>query len=196
MLDRQSYFIREHVGLLKLTETYDILDPATKQQIGIAKEKASHLMQLLRLVVEKRYLPMRVSVYEGTDSKDESKLLFSIRRGFTFLRAKVDVLNSQGTVVGFFKRKLLSIGGAFYVHDAAGNQVAFVKGDWKGWNFKFTDESDNEIGVITKKWMGIGKELFTSADNYILTLSGTPSPATAMLLLAAGLAVDTVFKER
>ena len=39
MLNRKTYFIREHVGLMKLSDTYDILDPETKQQLGIAKEK-------------------------------------------------------------------------------------------------------------------------------------------------------------
>ena len=86
--------------------------------------------------------------------------------------------------------------GAFRVFDSSGNQVALVKGDWKGWNFRFLDENNNELGKITKKWAGIGKELFTSADNYIISMNETPSAGKAILLLAAGLAVDTVYKER
>jgi len=74
--------------------------------------------------------------------------------------------------------------------------VASVKGDWKGWNFRFVDNGQNEIGAITKKWAGLGKELFTSADNYIISLNEEPSPAKATLLLAAGLAVDTVYKQK
>lgn len=196
MLNRQTYFIREHVGFLKLSDTYDILDPETKEQLGIAKEKPGALMHLLRLLVNKRFLPTTVFVYEGASAEDESKLLFSIRRGLTFLRAKVDVCDRSGTVLGYFKRKLLSLGGAFFVFDAGGSQIATVKGDWKGWNFRFLDESDREIGTITKKWAGIGKELFTSADNYMLSLNQEPSAVNAMLLLGAALAVDTVFKEQ
>jgi hypothetical protein len=36
---------------------------------------------------------------------------------------------------------------------------------------------------------------FHSADNYIISLAGEPSRAVSMLLLAAGLAVDTIYKE-
>ena len=56
----------------------------------------------------------------------------------------------------------------------------------------------SEIGKITKKWAGIGKELFTSADNYMISLSEGRSfrPESAPLLLAAGLAIDTVYKEK
>ena len=196
MLNRKSYFIREHVGFMKLSDTYDILDPETQEQIGIAKEKPGAHIQVLRLLVNKQLLPTKVFVYEGANYEDETKLLFSIQRGITILRSRVNICDSRGTVVGWLRSKAFSLGGAFYVFDAADNEVAFVKGDWKGWNFKFQDKAQNEIGTITKKWAGIGKELFTSADNYIIVLNQEPTPEKAILLLAAGLAVDIIYKEK
>ncbi len=196
MLNRKSFFIREHVGLMKLSDTYDILDPETTEQLGIAKEKPGAFFLVLRLLVNKRLLPTKVFIYEGSDPEDESQLIFSIQRGFTLFRSKVDICGASGNVVGWLKSKALSLGGAFRVFDASGNEVASVKGDWKGWNFRFLDKNENEIGTITKKWAGLGKELFTSADNYIISLSEEPSPEKAVLLLAAGLAVDTVYKEK
>ena len=196
MLEKNTYFIRERVGFLKLVDTYDIFDPQTQSQIGVAKEKAGMLIHMLRFFVSKQLLPTKVFVYEGDNPDDESRLLFSIRRGATLFRSKVNVLGKDGTIIGFLQSKVFTLGGAFRVFDAAGNEVALVKGDWKGWNFRFLDKAENEIGTITKKWAGLGKELFTSADNYIISLNGEPAPGKAMLLLAAGLAVDTVFKER
>jgi len=196
MLSRKTYFIREHVGFMKLTDTYDILDPETQDQVGIAKEKPGGFLKMLRLLVNKRLLPTKIFVYEGSDPDDESKLLFSIQRGFTLFRSKVDVCDADGGLVGWFKSKVFSMGGAFRVFEASGHEVASVKGDWKGWNFRFLDNAQNEIGTVTKKWAGIGKEMFTSADNYIISLNGEPAQAQAMLLLAAGLAVDMVYKEK
>ena len=196
MLGRNTYFIREHVGFMKLTDTYDILDPETQDQLGIAKEKVGGFMKMLRIIVNKRILPTKVFVYEGSDPNDESKVQFCIQRGFTMFRSKVNVLGPDGTLLGWFKSKVWTIGASFRVFDAAGNEVALVKGDWKGWNFRFLDNAQNEIGTITKKWAGIGKELFTSADNYMIALNGQPEPAHAALLLAAGLAIDTVYKEK
>lgn len=195
MLNRKTYFIREHVGFMKLSDTYDILDPETQAQLGIAKEKPGTLIHVLRFLVNKHFLPTKVFVYEGADHEDESRLLFSIQRGFTLLRSRVDIFDRHGMVIGHLKSKAFSIGGAFYVFDASDNEVAFVKGDWKGWNFRFLDKQENETGTITKKWAGIGKELFTSSDNYIIALNQEPTPANAILLLAAGLAVDTIYKE-
>ena len=195
MLNRQTYFIREHIGFLKLSDTYDILDAQTQSQLGIAREKPGALILALRLLVDKRMLPTSVFVYEGTDHEAQSHLQFSIERGFSLFRSRVNVCDKHGQVIGYMRSKAFSIGGAFYVFDASDKQVAFVKGDWKGWNFRFLDNQENETGTITKKWAGIGKELFTSADNYIIALNQTPTPETAMLLLAAGLAVDTIYKE-
>jgi uncharacterized protein YxjI len=196
MLSRKTYFIREHVGVFKLSDTYDILDPETHNQLGIAKEKPGTLVHVLRFLVEKRILPTKVFVYEGSDFDDPSRLLFSIQRGFTFLRSKVDICDTNGVVLGWLKSKLFTIGGAFYVYDSSGNEVAFVQENLVGWTFKFLDREQNEIGTITKKWAGVGKEMFTSADNYMIALNDEPSPAKAILMLAAGLAVDIIYKEK
>jgi uncharacterized protein YxjI len=195
MLNRKTFFIREHVGLMKLSNTYNILDPEGEGQLGIAQERPGALIQVLRLLVNKQLLPTKVFVYEGNNPDDASRLIFSIQRGFTLLRSKVKICDAQGNVIGGLKSKLLSLGGAFRVFDSSGQQIATVKGDWKGWTFRFLDPSENEIGTITKKWAGLGKELFTSADNYVIALTREPKPSEAILLLAAGLAVDTVYKE-
>lgn len=196
MLNRKTYFIREHVGFMKLSDTYDILDPETQAQIGIAQEKPGTLVHILRLVADKRLLPTAVFVYSGNNAEDESKLLFSIRRGITLFRSRIDIHDGKGILVGWLKSKAFSLGGAFRVMDALGDEIAVLKGDWKGWNFRFLDKSEREIGTVTKKWAGIGKELFTTADNYVISLTGQPAPEHARLLLAAGLAVDTVYKEK
>ena len=151
MLNRQTYYIREHVGFLKLSNTYDILDPETQEQIGIAKEKPGTLVQVLRFLIDKRMLPTKVFVYEGTDSENEANLLFSISRGVTLLNSRVNVLDENGQVLGWFKSKFFSLGGAFGVFDAAGNEIALLKGDWKGRNFRFLDSNQNEIGKINQQ---------------------------------------------
>jgi len=194
MLNRTQYFIREHAGLLKLSDVYDILDPESKTKIGEAREEISGLVKFLRLFINKSLMPTRIAVYEGADEASR-KLLFSLKRGFTFIRPKVTIVDASGASLGLLQSKLLSFGGAFRVFAADGSEIALVKGDWKGWNFRFLS-GETELGVVTKKWAGLGKELFTSADNYIVSINGAPNPAINTLLLAAGLAVDTVFKER
>ena len=195
MLHRNQYFIRERAGLLKLSDTYDLLDPQTQTQIGIAKEKPGKWIHVLRFIVNKVILPTRVFVYEGENPEDENRLLFSIYKPFTWWGAKVQVLDKAGQVLGCFQFKALAFKKTFKVFNAQNQEIASMQGDWKAWNFQLVDPQGKELGTITKKWAGIAKELFTSADNYIVALHGHPDPQQATLLLAAGLAIDVVYKE-
>lgn len=194
ILDGKVFFIKEQVDFLRLAGVYDILDPNTNQQIGIAKEEPGGLIKFLRLLINKTMLPNKINIYDSSDNS----IVIMIQKPFSFFRSKVSVYNSKGEFIGYFKSKILTLGGGFWVFDKNERQVAEIKGDWKGWNFKFLGENGREMGTVTKKWAGIGKELFTSADNYIVALNETLSgdPDQTALMLAAGLAIDIVFKER
>lgn len=193
LLNRNAYLIRERVAMLKLTDHYDILDPETGEELGFAREELTGFEQLLRLFAHKQMLPTKVVIRESEGADP----VVVLSRGFTFLWSKVSVFDENGKEVGFFRSKVFSWGGGFTVHDPAGTQIADVKGDWKGWSFTMTDQRGNQLGQVNKQWAGAMKELFTSADNYLITLdeSISSNPGLAALLLAAGLAIDIVFKE-
>jgi uncharacterized protein YxjI len=193
MFDRTTFLIKERVGFLKLADSFDIYDPAVAVKIGTAREVISPALKLFRLLVNKRMLPTRIEVRED----EQGPVLLSMRRGFNLFRARVTVHDRVGTEIGHLKSKFFSVGGGFHVLDAFENPVADIKGDWKGWNFRFLATDGTEIGKVTKKWAGLGKELFTSADNYVIALDEgrTFPPEAVALLLAAGLAIDIVYKE-
>jgi uncharacterized protein YxjI len=193
LFQRRRFFIKERVSMLKLCDTYDILDPDTQQSVGIAKDEPPTWAKLLRLILKKPMLPTVVHVYEHEGSPP----VISLRKRPGFLHTTVVVTHATRGELGRFKSKLFSFGGGFHILDKSGRKVADVKGNWKGWNFKMLDERGQELGEVSKKWAGIGKELFTTADNYMISLNEqvTGQPDQAPLLLAAGLAIDIVYKE-
>ncbi len=67
-----NYFVRERVGFVKLTDTYDILDPQTQHVIGIAKEEPPGWAKWLRLVINKQVMPTRLT----STKMSQSRLLF------------------------------------------------------------------------------------------------------------------------
>jgi len=194
MFKLKTFLIKERVGLLKLVDTFDIYDPETGAQVGIARENIGVVVKLLRMLINKRLLPTTVEVRE----REDGRVLLTISRGVTLLRSHVTVTDSVGKQIGLLKSKVFSLGGGFDILDQLQQPVAEIKGDWKGWNFRFLTPDGHEIGKVTKKWAGLGKELFTSADNYIIALNETAAirPDAAPLLLAAGLAIDTVYNEK
>ena len=194
-LDLKQFIVKEHVGFLKLADVFDIFDAQTQAKVALAKETPGGLIHTLRFLINKKLLPNQVTV---TRDDENGPLLFRIRKPFTFLRSKVWVEDEFGKALGYFKSKIFSLGGGFFVHNEFDQPVAEVKGDWKGWNFQFLTADGKELGLVTKKWGGLAKELFTSADTYAVSIhegSGADRNLT-ILLLSACLAVDIIYKER
>ena len=118
-----------------------------------------------------------------------------MKRGISVLLSKVDVLDEHGQRIGGFKQKLFSLFGEFTVLGANDEPLCELKGKWTSWDFRFM-HGDTELAKVSKKWAGLGKELFTSADNYMLQISGVPpdNPIRG-LILGAVMCIDMVLKE-
>lgn len=194
MLQLNRILVKERVGLFKLADCYDLFDPDSGRSVGVCQELPPWYSHVLRFVVNKLMLPTVVEVRpEG-----RKQPLFRIRRGFKLFRAVVQVEDGIGRPLGTLRSKLLSFRLEFTVLDTRGTEIAKVSGDWKGWNFQLVGPKGDVLGTITKKWAGIGKELFTSADNYMIELAESKQDDAKVrtMLLAAALAIDICFKEK
>ena len=191
-LDRNIFFVREHVGMFKAANNFDVLDPETGQEIIHCREdNLGAFTKLLRFTDYKRMTPFEVELRTPAGER-----LITVRRGISIFLSKVEVFDETNQLIGGFKQKFFSIGGAFRVLDPDDNEVCALKGKWTGWDFKFL-AGETELARVTKKWAGLGKELFTSADNYVLTISeGVPAGSPVRkLILAAVMCIDMVLKE-
>lgn len=192
VLDRNLYFVREHVGMFKAANNFDILDPETGREILHCREPRLGLFtKLLRFTDFKRMTPFDVRV-----TTPDGEPVLQVTRGVSIFLSKVRVTDASGTVLGGFQQKFFSIGGKFELQDPAGRPLCLLAGKWTGWNFKFT-RGAQELAHVTKKWAGLGKELFTSADNYVLEISDKVEPGAPLrkLILASVLCIDMVLKE-
>jgi len=192
MFEIDTVLVKERAGLLKMSDTYDLIDPSTATPIGICKEKVAWWVHLLRLSVKARNLPTRVVVSDVS----EANPWLEIQRGFSFFGPRVRVVDGQGALLGTFKSKLFSWGINFRILDANDREIAGIKGF--AWNFELTESSGKPMGTISKKWAGLGKELFTSADNYMVDVS-IAAPESKLvarkMVLAAALAIDICYNE-
>ncbi len=193
LLNRNSFFIKEHVGMFKAANNYDILDPETEQIIMECREdNLGFITKMLRFSDYKRMTPFHIDIREPGSMKP----LISIKRGISIFLSNVAVTNEATQLVGNFKQKFFSIGGAFDVLNASGQPVCTLKGKWTSWEFKFMD-GDRELANVSKQFAGVAKELFTTADNYMLTINDTvpANDPVRELILAAVMCIDMVLKE-
>ena len=192
VLDRNLFFVREHVGMFKAANNFDILDPETGEELLHCREpNLGGFTKILRFTDYKRMTPFDVRV-----TTPAGEPVLQVTRGISIFLSKVEVDDASGENLGGFQQKLFSIGGKFELQDPGGTPLCMLAGKWTGWNFKFM-RGDQELAHVTKKWSGLGKELFTSADNYILEISdAVPAGAPLRkLILSSVLCIDMVLKE-
>ena len=190
---RNLYLVKEHVGLFKAANNYDILDPESGEVILECREpNLGMITKLLRFTDFKRSTPFDVHISEPGQAP-----LLRVARGISIFLSQVEVLDEEDRVLGGFKQKFLSIGGKFQLEDSSGNPLCMLKGKWTGWDFRFIDDNDREFAHVTKKWAGLGKEMFTTADTYMLEISErvpADNPLRA-LILGSVMVIDMVLKE-
>jgi uncharacterized protein YxjI len=192
VLSRNVFLIKEHVGAFKAANNYDIYDAESGDVVLHCREpNLGVITRILRFTDYKRFTPFDVHV----TTPDGSQVLRA-ERGAAFLRSHVTVKDEAEQKLGSFRQRILSIGGAFEVLDEDDQTLCELKGKWTGWDFRFVAGA-HELAHVTKKWAGVGKELFTSADNYVLEISpAVPADsAVRQLILSAVLCIDMVLKE-
>ncbi|OQW96575.1 MAG: RNAase [Verrucomicrobia bacterium A1] len=190
--NKNLFLVKEHVGLFKAANNFDIYDPETQQIAMECREDDLGLFtKLFRFTDYKRMTPFDIRI-----RTPNGQLVVRVTRGISVFLSKVEVLDENDQVIGGFKQKFFSIGGAFDVLDPNGRVVCNLRGKWTGWDFRFM-AGEVELAHVTKKWAGFGKELFTSADNYVINIANSV-PADSpirLLILAAVMCIDMVLKE-
>ena len=193
ILSKNTFFVKEHTGVFKAANNFDVLDPETGETIlHCREEKLGFFTKMLRFTKYKPMTPFDVEI--KTPGGDP---VVRVKRGVSLFLSKVQVFNEENMVIGGFKQKFFSIGGKFSILDANDLPVCTLKGKWSGWDFKFLTDDGQEFAHVTKKWAGLGKKLFTTADNYVLNISEqVPRDSEVrQLILAAVMCIDMVLKE-
>ena len=192
ILNKNVFLVKEHVGMFKAANNFDIYDPENNQKLMTCREdNLGFFTKLFRFTDYKRMTPFYLEIKNAAGEK-----ILSIKRGVTIFRSDVQVFDENEHLIGLFKQQFFSFGGKFNIYDKNESQICTLQGKWTGWDFQFLKDQQ-ELAQVSKKWAGFGKEFFTSADNYILQINETvkTDDPVRQLILAAILCIDMVLKE-
>jgi len=193
VLNKNLFFVKEHVKVFKAANSFDVFDPETREQIlACREENLGFFTKMFRFTEYKRMTPFDMEI-----KTTAGETILTVRRGVSWFLSTVEVIDEQKRLIGRFKQKFFSVGGKFEVFDTSDRILCTLKGSWTSWDFKFVSNDGKEFATVTKKWSGMGKELFTSADNYILQINPLV-PADnplRLLIMAAVMCIDLVLKE-
>ncbi len=192
VLDRDLFLVKEHYGFLKAANNYDVLDPVSGEVlIECREDRLGIFTKIFRFSDYKTMTPFDVALREPG-----GPLLARVRRGVVLLRSKVRVENGDGALLGTFRQRLFSLGGAFTVLDDENKEVCALKGKWSGFDYRLV-AGDVEFAHISKEWGGLAKEMFTTADTYAIRINAAVPKGSPvrLLVLAAAVCIDMVLKE-
>ena len=188
--DSNSFFVDEKVNFFKFANCYNIYDDKG-EHIGAIKQKLTAGQKLLRVLLRKGMLPFLLEVRDKNDVLEAS-----IARGWTFFMSKITISDAQGIKIGSIQQKFKLLKPRFIIVNSSDMVIAEITGDWKAWNFVIKDPSNAQIGVITKKWAGAAKEIFTNADKYKVSIDpGYSNKTNKIAILSSAITIDMVLKE-
>lgn len=126
----------------------------------------------------------------------DGAILLRLKRPWRWWLSHLDVEDGMGRHVGSIQQQFAFLERLYEVHGASGEMLATLRGPFfKPWTFN-VEQNGREVGKIQKQWSGLGKELFTSADNFGVTLADIEDPRLRTLVVAATFLIDFVHFER
>jgi uncharacterized protein YxjI len=192
LLERDILVISQKAKLIEMTNEYRILDPEG-EEVGAIREKGqSRSKKLLRFVSDvDQFLTHRLSVYEA----DGTKLLEIVRPAKIF-KSTLQIRDAGGAERGAIVQENVIGKKQFALRGPGGERLGSIDAEnWRSWDFAIHDAHGPEIARVTKKWAGFLREGFTTADHYVLEITGPTSPDLRFLLVASGAALDTALKQ-
>ncbi len=188
--ENDVFVIDEKVRAFHMTNAYRVYNQSGVE-IGAIQETMPWYRMVLRLIANKGMLPFTLDVL----AEDGAKLA-SISRGFTFMFSKITISDGVGAELARINQKFNWVKPKFALVSPAGEQIGMIQGDWKGWNFQILDREEQVIGTISKQWNGAMKEIFTTADKYIVTIDPrVAEDSQKVAIVASAITIDMVLKE-
>jgi hypothetical protein len=122
--------------------------------------------------------------------------IFVLDRPFRFYFHELDVRKPDGTLLGKIKRRFALLRRIYAVLDRSEREVFQIFGPiFRPWTF-LINKDDQEQGKIVKKWSGLGKEVFTDADNFGINFPKGISANQKAVFLGALFLIDFVHFEK
>lgn len=191
LLELNRMFVNQKTKLIELTNEYKIRDEEGNEVGAIRQEGQSGLKKAARLIGSlDQFMTHTLAVYDGSGTK-----VLELTRPRKFIKSKLNVSDGAGRPVGQIAQQN-AIGKIRFGLEGNGVQLGEIRAEnWRAWNFAIVDHTGQERARITKKWEGLAKNLFTTADNYLVEIDPSITGDFRLLVLAAAAGVDTALKQ-
>ena len=191
-LNKNKLFVKEHTGVFKAANSYDIFDLETNEMLMECREPGlGFITKLFRFTKYKAMTPFDIIISAN------GAPIVNVKRGVTFFRSVVSVFDETGEQVGTLRKIFKLFKPSFEILSITGEKLGVLEGNFVGWDFTIKNNDGEVLAAISKKWAGVGKELFTTADNYAIIIADSvkENDPVRVLIFGAVMSIDMVLKE-
>ena len=183
--------VNQKMKLIELQNEYAVFDGDGRKIAVVREVGQTTAKKALRLLTSfDQFLTHKLQVADLSGN-----VLITLTRPAKVMKSTIIVGDGTGNEVGKIVQRNI-IGKIHFAYEAGGEIVGHIRGEnWRAWNWSLQDAAGNEVGRITKTWEGVAKTLFTTADNYVVTLDQDLTEPLRTLVIASALGVDTALKQ-
>ena len=192
LLSQNKLIVNQKAKLIELTNQYFIRDEEGNDLGWVQQEGQSAFRKVLRFLTRlDQFLTIRLAIYNASGQK-----LIGLTRPGKIFKSKLQVTDATDRPVGQIIQKNVFGKIRFDIVGNAGQNFGQIRAEnWRAWTFAIVDATENEVGRVTKKFVGVAKAIFTTADNYIVDIHPSVEGDHRIMVMAAALGIDTALKQ-
>ncbi|SFK87331.1 phospholipid scramblase-related protein [Geodermatophilus ruber] len=190
LYDQPVLVVSQKTKLIELTNEYAVFDGEGQQIGAVVQVGQSALKKAVRFVSNlDQFLTHRLEV------RDARGPVLVLTRPAKIVKSRVVVERPDGQPLGEIVQA--NVFGKIRFDLVVDGQVvgAIQAENWRAWDFAIVDAAGTEVARITKKWEGLARTLFTTADRYVVLVHFRLPEPLASMVIASALTVDTALKQ-
>jgi len=191
LLDEPVLVVNQKAKILELTNEYAVYDQQGQQLGSVVQVGQGMVRKAVRLLTSyDQFLSHKLEVRD-----QRGAVVMNLVRPAKLMKSRVIVSLPDGREVGQLRQEN-AIGKIRFAIESGGQRIGSINAEnWRAWNFSIKDNTETEVARITKTWEGLAKQMFTTADNYVVQIHRRLEDPLRLLVVASALTVDTALKQ-
>jgi uncharacterized protein YxjI len=192
MLTEDVLVISQKAKLIETMDEYEVFDGAGATIGAIRELEQSMTMRAVRLFSDvDQFLTHKLGVFDA-----DGQAVCTLIRPAKLMRSKITITDAEGTERGAILQDNVVGKKHFMLVDARGQKIGSIDAqNWRSWDFAIHDAIGAEVGRVTKKWAGVLKEGYTTADTYVLEIESDVADDLRLLMVASAAGLDVALKQ-
>lgn len=183
--------VNQKTKIIELTNEYAVFDQNGGQIGSVVQIGQSGAKKVVRALTSfDQYMTHKLEV---RDAQGQPQMLLT--RPAKVMKSRVIVERPGYGEIGQLVQENVFGKIRFGLHSGGRLVGSLNAQNWRAWDFRILDEQEQEVASIQKTFEGVARTLFTTADNYVVTIHRPLQDPLLSLVVAAALTVDTALKQ-